>query len=251
MTTQSKTPDEDGVLYVVSTPIGNLEDITLRALRVLKEAHLIAAEDTRKTGLLLKHFEIKNRITSYHDYNKEKKTPFLMNELKSGKDVAIVSDAGTPGISDPCYFLVKKAIKEKIRIVPVPGSSALLSALVVSGLPTDRFVFEGFLPQKKSKRIKRIKELSSEKRTLIFFESPHRLIKTIENLREIFGQRRMVVARELTKKFEEIIRGEITDVTTHLEKKRIRGEMVIVVEGEVKSKELKAESKEVMKNGIV
>ncbi|MGB2696974.1 MAG: ribosomal RNA small subunit methyltransferase I, partial [Candidatus Zixiibacteriota bacterium] len=127
---------------MVSTPIGNLEDITLRALRVLKEVNLIAAEDTRKTGILLKHFQIKNRITSYHDFNKEKKTPYLLKELKSGKDIAIVSDAGTPGISDPCFYLVKRAIKEEIRIVPVPGSSALLSALVVSGLPTDRFVFE-------------------------------------------------------------------------------------------------------------
>ncbi len=237
MTNQGKSPGEKGILYVVSTPIGNLEDITFRALRVLKEVDLIAAEDTRKTGILLKHFEIKSKITSYHDYNKEKKTPFLINELKSGKDLAVVSDSGTPGISDPCYYLAKQAIREEIRIVPVPGSSALLSALVVSGLPTDKFVFEGFLPQKKSKKIKRLKELSFEKRTLVFFESPHRLIKTMENLREIFGERRMVVARELTKKFEEIIRGKISDVKDHFEMKKIRGEMVIIVQGEAKSKE--------------
>ena len=242
MTTQSKAPDEDGVLYVVSTPIGNLEDITLRALRMLKEVDLIAAEDTRKTGFLLKHFEIKNKITSYHDYNKEKKTPFLINQLKSGKDVAIVSDAGTPGISDPCYFLVKEALKQEIRIVPLPGPSALLSALVVSGLPTDRFVFEGFLPQKKSKRAKRIKELSSEKRTLVLFESPYRLIQTLENLNQMLGERRIVVARELTKKFEEITRGKITDVKSYFEKRKIKGEMVIIVEGEVKSKKLRVES---------
>jgi len=222
---------------VVSTPIGNLEDITLRALRVLKEVDLVAAEDTRKTGILLKHHQIKNKITSYHDYNKEKKTPFLIRELKSGKDLAVVSDAGTPGISDPCYYLVREAIKEEIRIVPIPGSSALLSALVVSGLPTDRFVFEGFLPQKKSKRVKRLKELSSEKRTLIFFESPHRLIRTIEDLKEMFGERRIVVARELTKKFEEIIRGKISDVENHFEIKGVKGEMVIVVEGEGRSRE--------------
>jgi len=225
------------VLFVVSTPIGNLEDITLRALRVLKEVDLVAAEDTRKTGILLKHHQIKNKITSYHDYNKEKKTPFLIRELKSGKDLAVVSDAGTPGISDPCYYLVREAIKEEIRIVPIPGSSALLSALVVSGLPTDRFVFEGFLPQKKSKRVKRLKELSSEKRTLIFFESPHRLIRTIEDLKEMFGERRIVVARELTKKFEEIIRGKISDVENHFEIKGVKGEMVIVVEGEGRSRE--------------
>ena len=225
------------MLFVVSTPIGNLEDITLRALRVLKEVDLVAAEDTRKTGILLKHHQIKNKITSYHDYNKEKKTPFLIRELKSGKDLAVVSDAGTPGISDPCYYLVREAIKEEIRIVPIPGSSALLSALVVSGLPTDRFVFEGFLPQKKSKRVKRLKELSSEKRTLIFFESPHRLIRTIEDLKEMFGERRIVVARELTKKFEEIIRGKISDVENHFEIKGVKGEMVIVVEGEGRSRE--------------
>jgi 16S rRNA (cytidine1402-2'-O)-methyltransferase len=237
MTAQGKTTGEKGVLYVVSTPIGNLEDVTLRALRLMKEVDLVAAEDTRKTGLLLKHFEIKSKITSYHDYNKEKKTPFLINELKSGKDMAIVSDAGTPGISDPCYYLVKEAIKEEIKIVPVPGSSALLSALVVSGLPTDRFVFEGFLPQKKSKKVKRLKELASEKRTLIFFESPHRLLQTLKNLIEVFGERRIVVARELTKKFEEIIRGTLTDIKSRFEKKKVKGEIVIIVQGEVKSKE--------------
>ena len=237
MTAQSEIGAERGVLFVVSTPIGNLEDITLRALRVLREVDLVAAEDTRKSGILLKHYQIKNKLTSYHDYNKEKKTPFLITELKSGRNLAVVSDAGTPGISDPCYYLVREAIKQDIRVVPIPGSSALLSALVVSGLPTDRFVFEGFLPQKKSKRVKRLKELSSEKRTLIFFESPHRLIRTIEDLKEIFGERRIVVARELTKKFEEIIRGKVTDVENDLKKRKIKGEMVIVVEGEGKSRE--------------
>jgi 16S rRNA (cytidine1402-2'-O)-methyltransferase len=232
MKNQGKIPYDMGVLYVVSTPIGNLEDITLRALRVLKEVDLVAAEDTRKTGFLLKHYQIKNKITSYHDFNKEKKTSFLISELKSGKDIALVSDAGTPGISDPCYFLVKNAVKNGIKIVPVPGSSALLSALVVSGLPTDRFVFEGFLPQKKSKRTKRLKELLSEKRTLIFFESPHRLIQTLENLEEIFEDRRIVVARELTKKFEEVIRGNITEVKSYFEKQKIKGEMAIVVQGQ-------------------
>jgi 16S rRNA (cytidine1402-2'-O)-methyltransferase len=232
MKNQGKISYDRGVLYVASTPIGNLEDITLRALRVLKEVDLVAAEDTRKTGLLLKHYQIKNKITSYHDFNKEKKTTFLINELKSGKDIALVSDAGTPGISDPCYFLVKNAVKNGIKIVPVPGSSALLSALVVSGLPTDRFIFEGFLPQKKSKRIKRLKELLSEKRTLIFFESPYRLIQTLENLEETFESRKIVVARELTKKFEEIIRGNITEVKSYFKKKKVKGEIVIVVQGQ-------------------
>jgi len=229
---------------VVSTPIGNLEDITLRALRVLKEVDLIAAEDTRKTGILLQHYQIKTKTTSYHDFNKEKKTPYLLNELKSGKDLAIVSDAGTPGISDPCFYLVNNAIKEKIEIVPIPGASALLSALVVSGLPTDRFVFEGFLPSKKTKRIEKLNLLKSEKRTLIFFESPYRLIQILKNLNEVFGERRIVVARELTKKFEEIIRGKITEVLNYFERKKVKGEMVIVVEGESKSRELRVKSEE-------
>jgi 16S rRNA (cytidine1402-2'-O)-methyltransferase len=237
MAVQNKISEEYGVLFVVSTPIGNLEDITLRALRILKEVDLMAAEDTRKTGILLKRYQIKTKTTSYHDFNKEKKTPYLLRELKSGRDVAIVSDAGTPGISDPCYYLVREAIKEEIRIIPIPGSSALLSALVVSGLPTDRFIFEGFLPSKKTKRIKRLKELESEKRTLIFFESPYRLIQTLNNLNEVFGERRIVVARELTKKFEEIIRGKITEVESYFERKKVKGEMVIVVEGKSKSGE--------------
>jgi 16S rRNA (cytidine1402-2'-O)-methyltransferase len=234
MAVQNKISEEYGVLFVVSTPIGNLEDITLRALRILKETDLIAAEDTRKTGVLLKHYQIKNRTTSYHDFNKEKKTPYLLKELKSGKNVAIVSDAGTPGISDPCFYLVREAIKEEIKIVPAPGSSALLSALVVSGLPTDKFVFEGFLPSKKTKKIKRLKELESEKRTLIFYESPHRMIQTLNNLNEVFGERKVVVARELTKKFEEIIRGKISDVESYFERKKVKGEIAIVVEGKAK-----------------
>lgn len=244
MTGNGKTPGEKGVLYVVSTPIGNLEDITLRALRVLKEVDLVAAEDTRKTGILLKHYQIKNKLTSYHDYNKEKKTPFLIRELESGKHLAVVSDAGTPGISDPCYYLVREAIKEEIRIVPIPGCSALLSALVVSGLPTDRFIFEGFLPPKKTRRIRKLNELKSEKRTLIFFESPYRIRKTLKNLNEVFGERRIVVARELTKKFEEIRRGKITEVLNYFEMKKVKGEMVIVVQGKVESKELRVKSEE-------
>jgi 16S rRNA (cytidine1402-2'-O)-methyltransferase len=222
---------EPGVLYVVSTPIGNLEDITLRALKVLKEVDIVAAEDTRRTGLLLKHYGIKNRLKSYHDFNKEKKAPALIEQLKSSKSVAVTSDAGTPGVSDPCFVLVKLALQEKIKVVPIPGASALLSALVVSGLPTDRFAFEGFLPAKSGKRRKRLEELREEKRTLIFYESPHRLLKTLKDVSEILGERKMVVARELTKKFEEIKRGTPEEIKEYFEKSKAKGELVLVIEG--------------------
>ena len=222
---------EAGVLYVVSTPIGNLEDITLRALKVLKEVDLVAAEDTRRTGLLLKHYGIKNRLESYHDFNKEKKAPALIEQLKSSRSVAVTSDAGTPGVSDPCYLLVKLALQEKIKVVPIPGASALLSALVVSGLPTDRFAFEGFLPAKSGKRRKRLEELRQEKRTIIFYESPHRLLKTLQDIAEILGERRMVAARDLTKKFEEIKRGTPEEIKGYFEKGKVKGELVLVIEG--------------------
>jgi 16S rRNA (cytidine1402-2'-O)-methyltransferase len=216
---------------VVSTPIGNLEDITLRALRALKEVDLVAAEDTRHTGLLLKHYGIKNRLESYHDFNKAKKAPVLIKELKSGRTVAVTSDAGTPGISDPCYLLVKLAIQENIKVVPIPGASAFLSALVVSGLPTDRFAFEGFLPAKPGKRRKRLEEVREDKRTLIFYESPHRLLKTLQDISEVLGERKMEVARELTKKFEEIKRGTPEEITEYFQKNKLKGELVLVVEG--------------------
>jgi 16S rRNA (cytidine1402-2'-O)-methyltransferase len=220
-----------GILYVVSTPIGNLEDITLRALNVLKEVDLVAAEDTRHTGVLLKHYGIEKRLESYHDFNKERKAPVLIRELKSGRAVAVTSDAGTPGISDPCYLLVRLAIQENIRVVPIPGASAFLSALVVSGLPTDRFTFEGFLPAKSGKRRKRLEELQQEKRTMIFYESPHRFLKTLEDISQIFGERKIVVAKELTKKFEEIKRGTSSEVREYFEKSKVRGELMLVVEG--------------------
>jgi len=222
---------ETGVLYLVSTPIGNLEDITLRALRVLKEVDLIVAEDTRHTGILLKHYGLHKSIISYHDFNKERKAPFLIEQLKAGKSVAMTSDAGTPGISDPGYLLVQQAIRESIRVVPIPGASAFLSALVVSGLPTDKFVFEGFLSPKQGKRRKRLEELREEKRTLILYESPHRFAKTLDDISEILGQRRIVIARELTKKFEEIIRGTPEEIKQSLGERKIKGELVILIEG--------------------
>jgi 16S rRNA (cytidine1402-2'-O)-methyltransferase len=226
-----QTYAEGSILYLVSTPIGNLEDITLRALRVLKEVDQVAAEDTRRTGLLLKHYDLDKRLISYHDFNKEKKAPQLIKHLQEGKSVAVVSDAGTPGISDPSYLLVKLAIQNGIKVVPVPGASAFLSALVVSGLPTDKFVFEGFLPAKPGKRKKRLTELQDEKRTIIMYESPHRFAKTLDDIAEILGQRRMVVARELTKKFEEIVRDSPEGIKRAFVGRSIRGELVVLVEG--------------------
>jgi 16S rRNA (cytidine1402-2'-O)-methyltransferase len=220
-----------GTLYLVSTPIGNLEDVTFRALRVLKEVKLIAAEDTRKTGILLKNYSISNRLVSYHDFNKENKVHSLIQELKTGNSIALVSDAGTPGISDPAYLLVKLAIQEGIRVESVPGPTAFVSALVISGLPTDKFVFEGFLPAKTGKRKKRISELGEEKRTLIFYESPHRFLKTLSDLFSILGERRASIARELTKKFEEVKRGNLSEITEYFKTIKIKGELVIVIEG--------------------
>lgn len=222
---------EEGRLYVVSTPIGNLGDITFRALEVLKGVDLVVAEDTRRTGRLLAHYQVQNRITSYHDYNKEKKTPVLIKKLLSGRSIALVSDAGTPGISDPCYFLVKRAIDNGIPVVPIPGASAFLSALVVSGLPTDRFLFEGFLPHKGSQRRKRLLELREEKRTLIFYESPHRIVEMLSDALEILGDRETSISRELTKKFEETVKGRLSELVAKFQLKRPKGEFVVIVSG--------------------
>jgi len=220
-----------GILYVVSTPIGNLSDITLRAIETLKQVDLIAAEDTRHSGILLKNYSITTPLTSYHDFNKQKKGPELIQQILSGRSVALVSDAGTPGISDPGYLLIKLAIENQIQIVPIPGPAAFISALVVSGLPTDKFSFEGFLPNKPQKRRRRLEELAQEKRTLIFYESPYRLLKFLEEVRQILGDRRVCVARELTKKFEEIKRGTVSEVLGYFQQGKIKGELVIVVEG--------------------
>jgi 16S rRNA (cytidine1402-2'-O)-methyltransferase len=221
----------DPGLYVVSTPIGNLEDITLRALRVLKEADFVVCEDTRHTGLLLQHFQIDARFLSYHEHNKLQRTPELLEMLRQGKSLALASDAGTPGISDPGFYLIRAAIEKGIAVHPVPGASALLSALVVSGLPSDHFVFEGFLPKRDGRKLKRLKALAGQERTMVFFESPHRVAKTLGQFREILGDRRMVLARELTKKFEEAVRGRISEVIAVLEQRALKGEMVLVVAG--------------------
>ena len=228
-------PSISGSLFVVSTPIGNLEDISFRAVRILKEVSCIAAEDTRHTRHLLSHFSIQNRLESYHEFNKEKKSRVLIHQILSGKDVAIVSDAGTPGISDPAYLLIRKALEKQIPVYPIPGPTAAITAISVSGLPTDRFVFEGFLPVKKGRK-KRIQSLIHEKRTIILFESPHRLLKTLQALHEALGNRTLAVCRELTKKYEEVIRTRISDAVELFTNRKIQGEFVLVIQGDTDNK---------------
>jgi 16S rRNA (cytidine1402-2'-O)-methyltransferase len=222
-----------GILYVVATPIGNLEDITLRALRVLQEVELIAAEDTRRTRILLEHYQIDKPLTSLYDHNEVHKAPTLLRRLQEGVNIALVSEAGTPLISDPGYRLVQLAIAHGITVIPVPGPSALVAALIVAGLPTDRFVFEGFLPKKPGKRRKRLEVLRDEQRTLIFYESPRRVYDVLGAMQTLWGDRRVVLARELTKKFEEILRGRISEVRVQLEERPPQGEVTLVVEGTV------------------
>ena len=219
-----------GALYLVSTPIGNLEDITLRALRTLKEVTIIAAEDTRRTGRLLKHFDIQNRLESYHDHNKKKKTSFFIRQLLKGDSVAVVSDAGTPGISDPAFYLVREAIQQNITVIPVPGATAAITALTVSGLPTDRFVFEGFLPPKKGRK-KRLEALKEENRTIILYEAPHRLLRTLSDLNTHFEDREIAICRELTKKFEEVTRGLLSEAIHNFSQRKIMGEFVLIIKG--------------------
>lgn len=215
----------------MATPIGNLEDITLRAIRVLKEAELVVAEDTRRTGILLKHYGIKKSLLSYHDHNKEERTPEIIKRLNAGEKVALVSDSGTPGISDPGFYLVRKAIESGLPVVPIPGPTAIISGLVVSGLPTDKFVFEGWLPRKSTQRKQRLKELLQEPRTIVFFESPHRLLNSLEDCLLVLGDRRVVLCRELTKKFETVERDKISNLIKKYSDKSPRGEFIVVLEG--------------------
>jgi len=220
-----------GKLYLVSTPIGNLNDITMRAIEVLRSSDIIACEDTRRTLKLLKKYNIKKPLESYHDHNKEKKTSYLLKLLEKGKMIALVADSGTPCISDPGFYLVRKAIERGYNISTTPGSSSILSALILSGLPTDRFVFEGFLPRKKGKRSSRINLMKEEKRTIIIFESPFRVLSLLKELKKIIGERKISISRELTKVYEETLRGNITDLITHFEDKKPKGEFVIVLAG--------------------
>jgi 16S rRNA (cytidine1402-2'-O)-methyltransferase len=220
-----------GTLYIVATPIGNLEDITLRALRVLKEVDLIAAEDTRHTKKLLTHYQINTPLTSYYDHIEADKAPALVAQLQTGKNIALVSDAGTPAIADPGYRLVKGAAEAGVSVVPIPGPSTVTALLSVSGLPTDRFAFEGFLPAKPAQRRKLLQKLKHEERTLLFFESPHRLHDTLADLETIFGDRPLVLGRELSKMFEEVQRGTITTVRSALQERDIKGEVALLVAG--------------------
>ena len=225
---------EKGILYVVSTPIGNMEDITLRALRILKEVGLIAAEDTRRTGLLLKHFSIQTPLTSYFEGNELKKREFILTKLKEGKNVALVSDAGTPGISDPGFRLIQLAIENQLPIVPIPGSSAAITALSVSGLPTDAFFFKGFLPHKSKKKKDLLRELENVRETLIFYESPHRISETLSDILEILGDREIVLTRELTKVYEEIIRGKVSEILKQVGDRTLKGEITLVISGKTR-----------------
>ncbi|MBI5473254.1 MAG: 16S rRNA (cytidine(1402)-2'-O)-methyltransferase [Ignavibacteriae bacterium] len=215
---------------MVSTPIGNLDDISLRAIKILKGVDLVAAEDTRKTKFLLDHLSISKPLVSYYSYNEARRVPELVDQLKQGKSIAVVTDAGTPGISDPAYLLIRNAIDRGISIVPIPGANAALAALVASGLPTDRFVFEGFLPVKKGRKTK-LEALKSEHRTIILYESPFRIERTLNDIIEYWGDRNIVVARELTKKFEEFKRGKVTEVLAQIAASTPKGEFVLVVEG--------------------
>lgn len=227
----SNIDNPTGTLFLVSTPIGNLEDITLRALRTLKEVDFICAEDTRTVGKLLSHYDIKNRVISYYSYNEQKRIPQIINMLKSGESVALVSEAGTPSISDPGQRLVAECVNYDINIVPIPGPSAVVASLVASGLPTDRFLFQGFLPRKK-RRNKVLQNLSSEPGTIILFESSMRIQKTIEDVVKIMGNRYIVISRELTKRFEEHIRGFATDILSIIQSKKLKGEIVLLIAGE-------------------
>jgi 16S rRNA (cytidine1402-2'-O)-methyltransferase len=227
----------EGVLYIVSTPIGNLEDITLRALRTLKEVNLIAAEDTRHTRRLLAHYEIGTPTTSYFEGNQIQKGEKLVARLKAGESIALVSDAGTPTISDPGYRLLTQCIEADIPIIPIPGPSACIAAASVAGLPLHNFTFEGFLSPKSGRRKRQLAELREEKRTLIFYESPHRIIVFLQDVLDVFGDRQVSVARELTKKFEEVFRGKVTEAIEKFQETSPRGEFTIVIEGFLSSKE--------------
>ncbi|MCI6295538.1 MAG: 16S rRNA (cytidine(1402)-2'-O)-methyltransferase [Bacteroidales bacterium] len=220
-----------GTLYLVPTPVGNLEDITLRALRILKEADLVLAEDTRTSGMLLKHFEIKNRLVSHHKFNEHQTADAFAARMAAGEVMALISDAGTPGISDPGFMLVRACVARGVTVQCLPGATAFVPALVASGLPCERFAFEGFLPQKKG-RASRLEALREEQRTMIFYESPYRVVKTLAQFAEVFGsERRCAACREISKLHEETVRGTLTEVQTHFAEHEPRGEFVLIVEG--------------------
>ena len=231
-----------GTLYIVPTPVGNMEDMTFRAIRILKEADLILAEDTRTSGILLKHYEIKNTLLSHHKFNEHGTSAGIVNRLLAGENVALISDAGTPGISDPGFFLVREAVRAGVEVQCLPGATAFVPALVASGLPCDRFAFEGFLPQKKGRQTK-LQSLVGEERTMIFYESPYRLLKTLQQLAEVYGEERQVsVCREISKIHEESVRGSLAEVIAHFKEKEPKGEIVIILAGCESKKEHQSKS---------
>ena len=244
-----------GVLYVVATPIGNLEDISLRALRILKEADLIAAEDTRHTRNLLSHYDIRTALTSYHEHNEKTQAAKLVEKLRRGDKIALVSDAGTPAISDPGYRLVVAALRSGVQVIPLPGPSAVATVLSASGLPSDRFVFEGFLPAKKRERETRLKSVCAESRTMVFYEAPHRLQESLADMLSILGDREIVVAREVSKIHEEFLRGIISEVVSQVAEREVKGEITVVVRGSsgespVSEVDLKAEIRRLADDGV-
>ena len=217
-----------GALFIVATPIGNLKDFTFRAVETLQNVKLIAAEDTRHSRILLQHYKINTPTISYFEHNRFTRIPKIIETIQNGSDVAVITDAGTPGVSDPAYKLVRAAIEKGIRVEAIPGSSALLTALVSSGLPTDRFLFEGFIPSKKGRK-KRLKSIQNENATLVFFENPKRLLRTLKDIYEVIGDRPAVLARELTKIHEEIIRGTVSELISYFSEKSPRGECVLMI----------------------
>jgi 16S rRNA (cytidine1402-2'-O)-methyltransferase len=252
-----QTDPKPRTLYVVGTPIGNLEDMTFRGIRILQTVDLIAAEDTRHTGKLLQHFQIKTPQVSYHEHNRSSRIPELLEKLHQGKAIAIVTDAGVPGISDPGYELVKSCVEMGITVVPIPGPSAAITALSAAGLPTDRFVFEGFLPAKTQQRREHLKSLQTESRTLIFYASPHRLRETLQDLAEILGcDRQIVIARELTKLYEEFWRGTIAEAISNYNDREPQGEYTLVLAGnppefpQPSETEIKAELEKLINQGV-
>lgn len=252
-----QTEPKPGTLYIVATPIGNLEDMTFRAVRILHTVNLIAAEDTRHTGKLLQHFQIKTPQISYHEHNRQSRIPELLEYMGNGQAIALVSDAGMPGISDPGYELVIACIDAGITVIPIPGASAVITALSAAGLPTDRFVFEGFLPPKAAKRREYLESLETESRTLIFYESPYRLPESLQDLATVWGgDRQIVIARELTKLHEEFWRGTITEAIDHYHQREPQGEYTLVLAGKPPSQlqlteeQLKAELLQIMTQGV-
>ena len=220
-----------GMLYIVPTPVGNMEDMTFRAVRILKEVDLVLAEDTRTSGILLKHYDIHNSLQSHHKFNEHATSAAIVGRLLAGENVALISDAGTPGISDPGFFLVREAVRAGVEVQCLPGATAFVPALVASGLPCDRFAFEGFLPQKKGRKTK-LESLKGEDRTMIFYESPYRLVKTLEQFAEVYGGERQVsVCREISKVHEESVRGTLSEVIAHFKEKEPKGEIVIILAG--------------------